>query len=387
MKLYKKIYAVLSTFLLIACGCSNNSSQTTYTSGNKTSSTEQYAKYFSIENHDSTVKHLTIKSSWTSNGQTEEKYLLVPRDSATLLANNPNAIPYPIKSVVCMSSSHVAYFAALNQEHCIKGISGTRFIYNEKVQELIKSHQIEDVGSETLPDYERIIYMKPDIVIAYQINNSNNSYVSKLQKFGIKVLTIGEYLENSPLGKTEYLKLFGELTGCRALADSIFNKTEKTYMEIKNKIAQSNKATDKVKVIMNVPYKGAWYIPGDNNYISQLVKDAGGIVLGAKENEVQSAQLNFEHVYGYALQADVWLHTNALNTVKEICGEHHLLKNIPALTNGRTYNNTLRHTAHGGSDFWETGAVEPHIILQDLAAIFHPELYGNQDLKYYRQIK
>ena len=387
MKQYKNIYAILSILLLIACGCSNNSSQITYTSGNKTSSTEQYAKYFSIENPDSTIKHLIIKSTWNDNGQSEERYILVPRDSARLLADNPNAIPYPIKSAVCMSSSHVAYLAALNQEHCIKGISGTRYIYNEKVQGLIQSHQIEDIGSETHPDYERIIYMKPDIVIAYQINNSNNSYVSKLQKFGIKVLTIGEYLENSPLGKTEYIKLFGELTGCRAMADSTFKKTEKAYMEIKNKIAQSHNASNKVKVIMNLPFKGVWYIPGDNNYISQLVKDAGGTILGAKENEVQSAQLNFEHVYGYALQADVWLHTNTINTVKEMYGEHHLLKNIPALTKGRIYNNTLRSTAQGGSDFWETGVVEPHIILQDLATIFHPELYGNQDLKYYRQLE
>ena len=387
MKLYKKISTALLILSTIISGCANNSSQSTESSNIEHSTTGKYANYFTIKNQDSTIKYLSIKSTWNSNGQAEEKYILVPRDSTSLLANNPNAIPYPVKSVVCMSSSHVAYIAALNQEHCIKGISGTRFIYNEKVQELIKSNQIEDIGSETLPDYERIIYMKPDVVIAYQINNSNNSYVDKLQKFGIKVLTIGEYLENSPLGKTEYLKLFGELTGCRAMADSLFNETEKNYMAIKEKIAQSHNESDIVKVVVNLPYKGIWYIPGDNNYISQLVKDAGGVILGAKEGEVQSSQLNFEQVYAYALQADVWLHTNILNTRNEVAGEHPLLKNIPALANGRVYNNTLRDTPQGGSDFWETGVVEPHIILQDLATIFHPELYESQSLKYYRKLE
>ncbi len=347
----------------------------------------KYAQYFSVSGGNSNIKTVTIKNTWSGKAK-DDTYTLVPRDCTALLSKNLYALPYPLKSIVCMSSSHVAYLAALGEERCIKGISGTRFIYNTSVQELIKSGAIEDVGAETLPDYERIMYMKPDAVIAYGISGANNSYIEKLQKLGIKVLTIGDYLENSPLGKMEYLKLFGELTGKRDMADSLFARKANEYLSLKKRISESLGNSKRTQVMLNAPYNGIWYIPGSENYISQLVRDAGGIILGSRENEVQSAQLGFEQAYIYALQADIWLHPNTINKMDELAAANSLFKNIPAFKNGHIYNNTLRNTPEGGSDFWETGAIEPHIILHDLAHILHPELFEEEyNFKYYLKLE
>ena len=140
--------------------------------------------------------------------------------------------------------------------------------------------------------------------------------------------------------------------------------------------------------MLNAPYKGIWYIPGGENYTSQLIKDAGGIILGSVENRSQSSQSGFEQAYAYALQADVWLHPNTMKSIDDIISENNLFKNIPALKNGRVYNNTLRNTPEGGSDFWETGVIEPHIILHDLALILHPELFeGESGFEYYTKLE
>lgn len=356
----------------------------------------EYARYFHIMQDSCAVKRLIVKNRW-SGKEKDDVYTLVPRDFKNQntdakqqgITDDIYTIHYPVKKVVCMSSSHVAYLAELGEHECIKGISGTKFITNEKVRGLIKENRIADVGGENLPDYELIISMKPDVVIAYGINGGNNSHIEKLQQFGIKALTIGDYLEDSPLGKLEYLKLFGELTQKREIADSIFIAKAQRYIDIKTKIASAIEGSDTTDVLLNAPYNGIWYIPGDKNYTSQLIKDAGGKILGAKEDEIQPSQLSFEHVYQFALKADVWLHPNIINTLKALEAENPLFKNIPALKNNRVYNNTLRNTPEGGSDFWETGVVEPHIILEEIAHILHPELFTQENFKfkYYRRLK
>ena len=366
-------------------GCTN-SSKTPATSETDAALWSQYAEFFSVKDDGGRIKELTVRSTWDEKAK-DEKYILVPRDCTQILSGNQNALPYPIESVVCMSSSHVAYLSALEEIECIKAVSGTRFIYNDDVLKLIKEEKIVDVGSETSPNYERIIAMKPDLVVTYAIGASDNSHIDILKKLGIKVLTIGDYLENSPLGKMEYVRLFGHLTGKSALADSLFKAKCAEYISIKERLAESMKDSAPTPVLVNMPYKGAWYIPGERSYISQLVRDAGGVILGSKQGEHQSAQYGFEYIYSLALQAKIWLHPNALNTMAELERENQMFKNIVPFKTGDVYNNNLRSTPEGGSDFWETGVVEPHIILQDLAAILHPEIFGAKELKYYHKLK
>lgn len=365
--------------LLAGCGNGPKQSAATKLSG-------QYAEFFSVKDDGGDIKELTIKNTWEDKAK-DEKYILVPRDCTDILSGNSNALPYPVRSIVCMSSTHVAYLAALDEIECIKAISGTRFIYNEDVQKLIKAGKIVDIGSETAPNYERIMALKPDMVITYAIGASDNSHINILKKLGIKVLTIGDYLENSPLGKMEYVKLFGQLVGKPHLADSLFTAKCAEYINTKEKLAESMNGTAPTPVLVNMPYKGAWYIPGEFSYISQLVRDAGGVILGAKQGEHQSAQYGFEYIYSLALQAKVWLHPNALNTLGELEKENQMFRNIPSFKSGEVYNNNLRSTTEGGSDFWENGVVEPHFILQDLATILHPEIFSEKGLKYYHKLR
>lgn len=371
----------------ISCNSSSSAAKIDEPSTEQTNELSgQYAEFFHVKDCNGRIKELSIRNIWDEKLK-YDKYILVPRDCTEILSANPNALPYPIKSVVCMSSSHVAYLTALDETECIKAISGTRFIYNRDVLKLIKDEKIVDIGSETSPNYERIMALKPDMVITYAIGASDNSHINILKKLGIKVLTIGDYLENSPLGKMEYLKLFGHLTDKTHIADSLFKAKCTEYNSIKEKLAECMKGSSPTRVLINMPYKGAWYIPGERSYISQLVKDAGGVVLGAKPGENKSEQYGFEYIYSLALQSEIWLHPNAINTLEELAAENAMFKNITPFKTGKVYNNNFRCTPDMGSDFWETGVVEPHIILQDLAAILHPEIFPGKEFKYYHKLK
>lgn len=346
----------------------------------------EYADYLQI--YGDTV--LSV-NNWESANLLSEKYLLVPRDCTEILNGNIFAIPVPVKSCVAMSTTYLPHLGVLGCAEVVKAASGTAFVYDGNFRELITKGVIHDIGSETAPDYEKILSLKPDLILAYGVSGSDNSYIRKFRSLGVKVLVINDYLENDPLAKLEYIKLFGALTGRQAAADSIFGRKSLDYLRVKKLVedatGQGGSAGNRTKVLMNLPYKDIWYIPGAENYMAKLVKDAGGEILGAKEGVSISSRESFERMYSLGMGADVWIHLNSLSRKDAISAENRLYANFPLFKNGRLFNNTKRMSAGGGSDFWESGSLNPDIILSDLVQIFHPEIarehFPERELVYY----
>ncbi|MBQ9710838.1 MAG: ABC transporter substrate-binding protein, partial [Bacteroidales bacterium] len=84
-------------------------------------------------------------------------------------------------------------------------------------------------------------------------------------------------MENHPLSRSEYVKLFGYLTGSEEEAEKDFSEVQRRYMDLRYSVAEGPKK----KVLLNIPYADQWYVPGGDNYMSVLIRDAGGEVLGA----------------------------------------------------------------------------------------------------------
>ena len=121
--------------------------------------------------------------------------------------------------------------------------------------------------------------------------------------------------------------------------------------------------------------------------MAELVRDAGGEIIGAEEGECASSQKSFEHMYSLALESDVWIHLNSARSKAEVLAENPLFKNIPAFKSGQMYNNVKRVTPEGGSDYWESGAFYPEEVLMDLIQILHPgiaeKIAPGREMKYY----
>lgn len=379
------IYAIM----LFAVSCKNSAKRANEVSAMSKSVFDggalKYSEYLKMSGD--TLKTI---NEWEGKSAVTEIFILVPRDSAKLLAENPNAIPVPIKTCICMSTSFLAYLDVLGQTDGVKALSGTQFVYNKHIKQLIKGGKIADIGAETSPNYELMMSIKPDVVFAYGISGNDNTYIDKLRHLGLRVIPVNDYLEKTPLAKMEYIKMFGTLTGTRGAADSIFASREGDYLKIKSNCAKAlaDKHMPATRVLINMPFKGVWYIPGGKNYTSNLIKDAGGEILGADPDASASSQVSFETVYSLASRADVWLHPNTVSTLSVLLADNPMYKNIPAFQDGAVFNNIKRSTPGGGSDFWETGAVEPQEILLDLIQILHPDLgQKGRALKYYIQLK
>ena len=318
----------------------------------------RYARYFDIFNQDSS-KAVVIISPYNNTRDTIYIY-------------------EPLDNVICMSSSQVAGLAEIGADSIITAVSGLRYLTNSNMH----TRKVADIGYEAALDYEKILLLKPDVLLTYTVSGAEPAYIPRLRSLGVKVLVLHDHLENHPLARAEYIRLYGSLTGLEERADSIFTSICSNYDSLA--VSASNSA-DKVKVLMNVPYGDAWYIPGGSSYMAKLIQDAGGEILGSEDGVSTSRVIGMEEAYSLSQKADMWLNPGACRTLDDIVSFHHMFIHFGPIANGLPiYNNTLRMTPEGGNDFWERGSVRPDLILEDLVTI----LFGKgADLKYHFKVE
>ena len=328
---------------------------------------------------------LTIINPWQGAEDIEQQYLLIKRgDPIPDDADSSKVIFVPLKKLVCMSVTHVAMVAALGEAETISGVSGLGLIYSDKVIGEIKRGLVSDVGYEASLNKELILDISPDVLMIYGIESESAGYIGKFKELGIRVLFNADYLENDPLKKAEWIKLFGALYCKENLADSIFKSETEAYNSLKMLIKRN--IINKPKVLLGLPYRDTWYISPGNSYISNLISDAGGEYLWHDTESALSMPMGIENVYMRALTADVWLNTGTVNTKGDISAIDDRLSAIPCFKSGNIYNNNKRITSSGGNDYWENGTLFPHLVLNDIASILHPELFPDSELFFYRRI-
>ncbi len=303
-----------------------------------------YARYFDIVQADSCVGIVTIAPSGSF--------------SDTMWVDRP------LESIICMSTSHVAALSAIDAISVVKGVSGLRFVSDPKLDR----QSVHDIGYDHAIDYETILKIKPDLLVAYAVNGAEPPYVSKLSSLGVRTLILNDHLEDHPLARAEYVRLFGALTGRQNVADSVFAEVRDRYLDLAGNVDRN----DPVKVLINIPYSDAWFIPGKEGYMSKLVEDAGGVILGAPAGTSVSGIVSLEKAYGYSLEADMWLNPGSCRSRDELVHAHHMFSRFGPVANGLPIYNNIRCAGDdGGNDFWERGAVRPDLILHDLVAIFN----------------
>mgnify|MGYP002517278168 CR=1 FL=1 len=299
---------------------------------------------------------------------------LSPSDGTcdTLLIDNP------LQRIICMSSSSVAALSTIGADSLIVGVSGLKYITDSKIHRRAGEGKVHDVGYEASMDYETIMRLDPDLVLAYKVGDAEPPYLTKLRSLGIPVLVLYDHLEQHPLARAEYVRLFGVLAGCSDKADDFFDDVKNHYLAMR-----VEKTEEPVRVLMNIPYADAWYIPGADSYMSHLIHDAGGEILGSVTGR-NSKVISIEQAYGLSSDADIWLNPGHCRTIDDLSRVHQLFPHFGPLKKGLPiYNNTLRTTPEGGNDFWESGSVRPDLILNDLVNL----IQGKDSLNYFVRLE
>jgi iron complex transport system substrate-binding protein len=328
---------------------------------------------------------LTIINPWQGAKNLNQIYYLAGRGSKIPSGiDTASVIQVPVKKIICMSTTHVAMISAIGEEDAIAGMSGTGFIFDSKLAGRLEKGLIGDVGYEANLNKEMILKIAPELIMMYGIGGESSAYTGKINELGVKVIFNADYLEKDPLSKVEWIKVFGALFSRERLADSIYNSEVQKYNDLKIYISQNIR--NRPRVLLGLPFKDTWYISPGNSYISKLINDAGGDYIWQNTRSEVSMPMGIEEVYLRALTADFWLNIGSVSSKDEISMVDQRLRDLPCFKNGRLYNNNRRISKEGGNDFWESGSVYPHIILKDIATILHPDLFGADELFYYRKI-
>lgn len=284
------------------------------------------------------------------------------------------------RRIVCMSSTQVAMLAAIGEEERIVGVSGLGFISNDKVR---KAADMVDVGYDSNINYELIVAQDPDLVLLYGTNGAN-SIEGKLRQLEIPYLYVGEFVEDDPLAKAEWMVAVAEIVGKRQSGEKTFAEIPRRYNALKQKVAAA--AQPAPKVMLNTPYGDSWFMPCMGSYQTQLISDAGGDYIYKKNKTNSSQPVDIEEAYMLVTDADCWINVGQCHDLATLRSELPRFADTGVMRSGRVYNSNARSTDGGGNDYWESGVMRPDLVLRDLVKIFHPDLV-DEDFVYYKQLK
>ncbi len=344
----------------------------------------KYAKRFTII-YSHNITKVCLFGNKNNLDTTAVFYIYKTANILTANSKNTFFIKSPCNKIAALSSIYSAMLCELNCINSIAAIDNVDYITNIQIIEKQKSNKIIELSKGSQIDLEKTITLSPDIIFSFGMGEGEKDKNKKLDQTGIPIAIILDHLESSPLARAEWIKFFAAFVNKKELADSLFNETEKNYLELK-KIAKNS--SYKPSVFTEIKYSDAWYVPGGNSYIAQLIKDANANYIWANDINTGSFPLSFEQVFSKANKAEFWINLSNIKTKKELLGFENRYREFNAFKVGNLYNNNKNTNALGYSKYWETGMIYPNKILNDLILIFHPELINsiNNKLTFYKKI-
>jgi len=341
----------------------------------RTADTIRFARNLHIEYFDDYTS-VRIRDPWDTLRQ-RQHYVLVDRNKP-IPAHLPEGgivIRIPVEKAVIYTSVHTAIAEQLGALDRVAGVCEPQYITSPEVLRRIEEGRIADLGMSTTPNVEKIVDIGTEMIIASPFENSGYGAAEKL---GIPIVEAADYMENHPLGRTEWLLFYGLLLGRRETAEHVFSATEHHYFELK---ALTDGCKNRPTVVLERKYGNSWAVPSGGSYIGVMHADAGADYIFREYQGPRSVHLSFEEVYDRAGNADFWFlkyDTRTPLTYNLLAGEYQPYANFRAWKEHRIFAcNTIT------SSYYDDITLHPDRVLEDLIAIYHPDLLPGHKQCYY----
>lgn len=311
------------------------------------------------------------------------RYLLVPRGQPVPDVEADAVVRTPVRRVVALSTTCIPHLAHCGAMDTLVGVERGTYVSTPAARARIAAGQARAVGDGASVDAERVLALQPDLVLSYVLDDARRGAHALLDRAGIPVVLTGSYMEQSPLGRCEWIKFTALFLEAGDTAAAFFRDVETAYTGL---VARAAAADTRPTVLMNAPFRGQWHVPGGRSYAARLVADAGGRYLWADDARTSGVPVPFEAVFARAADADVWLHPSAWRTRADGLAEDERFALFKAFRTGRIYNSNARLNPDGGNDIFENGVARPDQVLADLVHILHPEQLPDHELVWYRAL-
>lgn len=368
------LYLILAS-LLLACG------------GNRSDGLSEvgdtlqlrYARNLTIVTY-SDHTEVTMRNPWDTTSLLAQ-YTLVKSEKGKIknsgelpLKGAGGSVIIPLQNSAVFSSVHCALFHELGADDAVGGICDLQFFNLPYYKEGVAEGRIANLGNSLQPNIEQIINLNPDALLPSPFENSGG--LGRIERLGIPIIWCADYMENTPLGRAEWIRFYGRLVGRAAEADSIFCAVERRYLELCEK---AHNAKTKPRLLPEMPWSGQWTLPSSGSSSAKLYADAGAEYLFAHLEGSGGIPLSTEKVVDKAVDADIWIikHHGSLDR-QQMISDTPLLAGIKAPIWWCDTSVTL---------LYEETPFHPERLLENLIAILHPELGVESKYKYFQELK
>ncbi len=274
-------------------------------------------------------------------------------------------IEVPVERTICMTALQLSNFTILDAHDVVKGITGTKNLFNPDILARTKDGRIVKIGMEGNFDTEMVLAANPQVIL---ISPSKRGGYEAIKETGITLVPHLGYQELHPLGQAEWIKFVGMLIGKEREACEIFDGIEQRYQALKE---AASKVAERPSVFSGEMHYGTWHAVGGKNYLAQIFRDAGADYV-IDDDETSGENLEFEKMYALAAKADYWRILNSYpgdfsyDALKASEPRNELFS---AFKGHRVIYCNMKQ-----APYYEISPVKPDVLLKDFVAIFHPEL-------------
>jgi iron complex transport system substrate-binding protein len=292
-------------------------------------------------------------------------------------------IKIPVERMVVTSTTHIPSLEALEKESVLVGFPGLEYISSEKMRRRINQNKITELGINEAINTELLISLQPDVVVGFAVNGDNKTY-NTIRKSGIPVIYNGDWTEESPLGKAEWIKFFGALLDRTGEAEEIFSNIVNSYRESRE---LANSADSQPVVLSGSMYKDQWYVPYGNSWQAQFISDANAEYVYKNSSGSGSRSLAFETVLSDAQNAEFWITPGQFTSYRQLeeASAHYTQFKAVQERKVYTYSSTTGET--GGVIYYELAPNRPDLVLKDLISIFHPALLPEHEPVFFKPLE
>lgn len=336
----KTLFTALICALLTLTACSPQAEVSS--PADTSSQTEQsqsvellYAKEFAIERCSDNISLITIGGS--------DRFVIADKGTEIPSEYGNTAVIYrPVENIYSAASSTMDFF---NELGCLDNVAMTSTKESDwrldYMQELFGSGKISYVGKYNAPDFEYIASANCGMVLESQMITHSPEIKEQLEALGIPVLVERSSYEEHPLGRLEWIKLYGELLGKQELAERIFNEKNSMVTEI-----LSDERTEKTAAFFYISTGGSVNVRKPGDYISKMIELAGGNYiftsedLSVDENALSTMNIQMETFYAKAKDADFLIYNGTigeLRTLDDLIAKDALFADFKAVREGNVW--------------------------------------------------
>ena len=379
---YKYASSLLVVLFLLLASCKEKEEKIHEVEDSKSGNLIKYANGFDIQYFEG-YKKLIVKRPFP-NAKESFEFILESSNEKIDREWKVPSIKIPVNEIVVTSTTHIPMLELLKVEDCLVGFQNTKNVSSDKIRARIDSGKVRELGKEAAINTEVLFELNPDVVIGFAMTKTNKTY-NLIEQNGIPVIINGDWLEETPLGRAEWIKFFGVLFDLEQKADSIFQNIEKNYFKAKN-IAQNSykKPTILSGAIMR---NDLWSLPGGESFVAQFLRDANLNYLWKDTEGKGSLNLSFESVLEKGQMADYWIAPGYFTSKQQMIETNKLYKDFAAFQNNKIYTPSTKTGKTGGVIYFELGSTRPDLVLKDIIKITNPELLPEYTLTFFEAMQ